>query len=852
MSILDTPDSDIDSGYDHSPKICMCCPTAGPKVGTRGKWDSPIVIVGESPGPQEVKQRKPFVGNGGQLIEQSWPKDLGFDFEDCFFTTAMQCFSHGKDKDDSKRLKAAHCCQSRLFEQIGLAPRKMILAFGKYAGISLLRDDNFKVMSQRGVVRDIIHPGREGESTKLVHVLHPAFLLRGMGSLGHFKQDIRRGVEIALGSQGRKYNDPDYHQLSSASQVQELIDYIREIHVATKERVKAGTDIETTGFSWFRDRILCIGIFIHGIDKETDNIGYVIDWDRILLEWKAAGINIEGVNGARCVRGKEIPDPCAASPLYAKTKELLEMPEIDFIWQNGKFDIKFLVFENIRTRIDDDTFLCSYTLDERPGNHGLEEIAKNRLGAPEYKDEIQKYLPKKGASYEYVPKPVLWKYLARDVKNTHDAFISLRADVAADQHCEKLYTRSLLPYVGMLSRLELRGFYVDIAHVQDNDTYLLNEIELAQARVSEAAGEFINPNSPQQVAAYLFDKVGMKLKGKRPEGTAKEILDKLYEENQHPVLKAIRDYRKVVKAHSTYIKAVFKFIAADGRVHSTYNPCGSTTGRLASSEPNLQNIPRDPRIRRMYRSSQDFDHPRILVEGDYNTAELRGLAALSKDPTLTEIFLDDKRNLHDEVSVEMYGPDFTGDQRIRAKAINFGIPYGREAFSIAEEFNITPSEAQRLIDRWFATFPGARDFINKCREAPTNGQTLVTAFGRKRRPGVVSDEILKGLKNEFANYFMQSTINDFTLQSACEMEYELERLDSFFVNLIHDAVIVDAPRAAYKEVKALIQKYMEHVPTKWITTPIAFKADIKAGTHWGELVKEEKFETALLEGKFND
>lgn len=828
--------------YSHEPRLCLCCPTAGSKVGTRGNWKSPIVLVGEGADATGLKSGKPFMGPAAKLIVQSWPKDLGLDIEDCFYTTAAQCFI--SSKDPVRQQKSINCCRDRLFEQIGAAPRKIILAFGKWAGISLLRDDNFKIMTQRGVVSTIRHPGREGETCKIIHIMHPAQLLRGQGNLKQFQQDLRRAVEFALDMETRVYIDPDYNELGSAERIQELIDYIKEINTATEKPVRIGTDIETTGFSWWKDRILCVGLFIHGLDEQSDNVGYVIDWDRILLEWKNAGVNIAGLNTARCIRGKELSDgDKAKSPMYIKLKELLELsPEIaTYIWQNGKFDMKFLRTDGINSRIDEDTYGASYSLDERAGSHGLEEIAKNHLNAPDYKDEIQQYLPKKGASYEHIPKPILWKYLARDVKNTHDAFEVLIKKVHSDANDTKNYERCLKPYMRMLTNVEMNGFYVDTEHVRENDIWLTTEIEAAQARVSEAAGEYLNPNSPAQVSAYLYGKLDLRLKGKTPDGTAKEILDKLYEETKHPVLKAIRDYRTVVKAHSTYIKAIYNYIAPDGRIHSTYDPCRTTTGRLGSSEPNLQNIPRNPRIRRMYRSSMDFDHPRILVEGDYNTAELRGLGALSGDPVLIAIFADPNRSLHDEVATQMYGEGFTGDQRIRAKAINFGIPYGREAFSIAEEFDITVEEAQRLIDSWFAQFPTATEFLRRCREAPTNGQTLITAFGRKRRPGVVSPELLHGLKNEFSNFFMQSTINDFTLQSACEMEYELRKLDSFIVNLIHDAVLIDAPRQAYFEVKKVMQTYMESVPKKWITTPVTFKADIKAGTHWGELIKEEKF-----------
>lgn len=850
-TFVTTPDIDPDFDFDHSPRLCIGCPYSNKKVGTSGKWNSPVVILGESPGVQEMRGGKPFVGPSGDVIRQSWPKDLGFSFEDAFVINSIQCFAPSGTKDPARMYKAVCACSDRVKSLIGAAPRKMILAFGKWAGTSITGIQDFKIMSQRGTINSIVHPGREGETCEVTHILHPAYLLRGQGNLNHFKSDIRRGLSKALGIKGQDdgYTDPEVGQLATVDQIQQLIDYIREIYLKDGKKVNIAADLETTGFNWWKDRILCISLYLKGdveeSDSKGDNIGYIIDWDRILLEWKSQGINIQGLNGARCIKGTEIPleqlygnmghqahiGPfLAGTVLWVKVKELMEMPEVNWIWHNGKFDIKFLRKDGINARIDSDSFLASYALDEKPG-HGLEEIAKNRLNAPAYKGELDKYINKKNDSFEKVPKNILWLYAARDVKNTLGIYESLETDITADKNTNNLYHSILLPVSEMLSWVEMNGFAIDAEFVKENDEALTKEIEAAQLKMSEIVGYWVNPNSPQQVTKLLYDELGLRLKGKRPPDTSKEVLDKLYEETQHPVLKAIRNYRSLVKAHSTYVKAIYKNIFPDGRIHSTYNHCGTKTGRLASSEPNLQNIPRDKRIRRMYCAAPG----KILVEGDYNTAELRALAALSKDEFLTGIFLDDKRNLHDEVSVKMYGDAFTPDQRIRAKAINFGIPYGREAFSIAEEFDISKEEAQRLINEWFATAPQAASFIEKCRNAPSNGQTLVNCVGRKRRPGVVSPEQIKGLMNEFANFFMQSTINEFTLSSACAMMDELKVLDAKIVNLVHDSLLVECLPEQEETVKRIMKYYMEEIPKGLLDTPILFKVDFKVGHHWGLL-----------------
>lgn len=833
--------------FDHRPRACFGCNSTSPKVGTSGKWDSPIVMLGESPGAQELKQRKPFVGPSGQLIEQCWPKGLAeqFSMEDCFIINAMQCFTKAASKDEARMLNSVAACRARVFELIGAAPRKVILSFGRWAAISVMQDLNFKIMSKRGTISQIAHPGRPGETCKVMHILHPAFLLRGQGNLNSFKSDIARGLQEGLGDKVKLtaatgYKMPEVGQLVNAEQVYSLISYIKDIYKETGEKVLVSADLETTGLSFWRNRPLCIGVFINQGEAKEDNIGYVIDWDRVLIEWRDRGQDIRGKNGVECVRGKNVPmfirkelQEGKDNTFYEAIKDLFELPEemVDYNWQNGKFDIKFLWEEGISARHNEDTFLLSYALDERPGGHGLEEIAQNLIGAPNYKDVLQEYLPNKAASYIHVPKPVLWKYLAQDVKNTQEIHPILRERVNDDAVLKKLYERTLVPSSTMLAKIEQRGFYVDLDHVQENDAALLIEIEQAQQTVSESAGYYINPNSPQQVQACLYDDLKLTLKGKRPTDTTKEVLDKLYEETRHPVLKAIRNYRSLVKAHSTYVQAIPKHIDPAGRVHSTYNNGRTTTGRLASEDPNLQNIPRLARYRRMYRASPGM----ILIEGDYNTAELRGLAAFSRDKTLTEIFLDDKRNLHDEVAIERYGPNFTSDQRIRAKAVNFGIPYGREAFSIADEFDMEVSEAQSLIDSWFGKFPEAEIFINKCRNAPLNGQTLVSPFGRKRRPGIVNGEMLKKLQNEFANFLMQSTISDFTLHAAMALQNELLKYGAYIVNLIHDSILVECYPEFREDVIRLMRYYMEGVPKLWLKTPISFKVDFKVGTHWGML-----------------
>ena len=823
--------------FDHSPRFCPNCNLGGARVGTSGVWDSPYIILGEGPGVQELKRRAPFVGPSGELIRESWPKSLEGQeegifpkVEDCFIVNATQCYVAGSTKTPEKIMKAVSICKNRLFELIGSAPRKLILAFGKAANAAIYDDPDFAIMSRRGELNEIDHPGRPGEKVWVMSILHPAFLLRGQGNINHFRRDIRAAFEQVLGITNSVYTVPKHVQLATPESIRALRKYIVDLAAERGKPVDVSADIETTGFLWHTDVQLCNGLYI----DDDKNYGWIIDWDRIRKERLAYAkwIPKKTYKDLSCVHRKK-------NPYFWALKSLLELPPeiVQWCWHNGKFDVKFLRADGIEARVDEDTFLMSYSLDERQGGHDLETLAKNLIGAPDYKRVLDQYLLRKTDNYSVIPKPVLWHYLAQDVKNTAGIQEVLYSKVQKVPALHRLYRHSLIPASEMLTQVEMYGIQVDLAFVNENNVAYNKELEEIQQEASNLAGYWFNPNSPQQVQRLLYDELKLLYKGKRPPDTSKEMLDKLFE--LYPdvkVLKTIRKYRRTVKMLGTYITAVYKHLAPDGRIHTTFNLGKTTTGRLASSDPNIQNVPREARIRRQYCASLG----RILVEGDYNTAELRCLAAYSKDEFLTGVFLDDTRNLHDEVSIKMYGPNFTPDQRIRAKAINFGIPYGREAFSIAEEFEISREEAQRLIDSWFEQAPGAAAFIEKCRRAPANGQTLTTVFGRKRRPGVVAPELLKKTQNEFANFFHQSTISDFTLLSACRMLPELKAINAHIVNLVHDSIITECDPKDKDLVRAIMAKHMEGVPKEFIKTDIIFSVDFKYGTHWGLLSKWDK------------
>lgn len=785
------------------PDRCELCPQRTPTVGYSGPPDAPFVIVGESPGAQEVAFKEPFVGDSGKLLRRAFPKDT--DEKQIMFTNAIQCLPKGKDV--KKLAECCRACHSRLIEEVAAHPRKVILAVGNGALWSLTGDYTLKITQEHGKVfkSPLAEKG-------IVAAYHPAFVLRG-ANYKIFREDVHYAFHLMDG--GLKVPDEYSYAI-----VKPCESYKAFLHQLLKDKRYVGADIETSGLNPRRDRVLCLGL------NCGSNVSYVIPWSSLFL--------------------------------YV---DLFDDPDIKWIWHNGKFDAAFLNNLGIPARVDEDTMLLSYAINEIGGIHDLESIASRLLGAPDYKDKVKPYIQKGDRGFESIPEDILYKYrLAPDCGHTLKSWQILRRQVSQDEHLDKLYKRILLPASEMLRHVEARGFYVNQDQLQRNfDHYEGNPAKeitgvvpgLAaeiNRHVQEAGYTDINPNSWQQVSRILYDVLGLRNKYKS-RSTAEDILK--LNEPHHPITDALLKYREVAKAYGTYVKGLARHIEADGCIHSTYKIHGTRTGRLSSSDPNLQNIPRDPTLRSTFGARPGH----ILLEFDLDQAELRCLAALSGDPNLCHIYETEGLSLHREVSDWLWGNNWKdryaiGEEEggktdpvflqayteyMRTKALNFGIVYGRTGPSIAEEFKVSLSEADSWIAKWFTRFPKAKEYIDACRRAPTQGKTLVTPFGRKKRFGAVSFGRIHSLQNEAANFPHQSCASDITLYTGIKTYKELEKLAAYIVNLVHDSLVVECPNEpkTIQAVRDIVEPEMVRSPIEWGLDRIPFKTDCKAGTQWG-------------------
>jgi len=794
---------------------CESCYFKSPQVGNRGDETSPFVIVGESPGIMEVHFKKAFTGPSGKVINEILERcGVHGLSQEPYYVNAIHCLPR-KVKDpkvnQDKLVKACLACRPRLMEDINKHPRKVILALGNAALWSLTGDYGLKITQARGKLFE--SPLAE---VGVVACVHPAYLLRGKGNFIQFERDVKYAIDLAKdGNDAMKTpNGSTYRILDTEDLVQKFID---ELQVMTEDQVIA-SDIETTGFKFNADRILVAG-FQHK------------------------------------------PGLVTLIPAHLLRKEIWET-KAKWVWHNGKFDIKFLRHAGYKAAtVHEDTMLMSYSLNERTGVHDLDQVASDWLGSPNHKHMVAQYITgkvteiidgkpvKRSRNYGDIPWDVLCRYTAFDLSDTYQLYFKMRPVVAADKHSEKLYTKSLIPASEYLAGIEMYGMYVDKDQVNSNATKLLAEIGKLEEEINQIAlsvmGVTINVRSSQQMRKLLYGYMELAPISASTDKKTIQLLTKKWPRS--PVLKLLAKHRVAQKGYSTYVKAIWKSITSDGKVHTTFKLHATATGRLASADPNVQNTPRNPYLRGQYLPMPG----RAILEVDYSQAELRSLAVLSNCSALCAVF-EQGLDLHVELSTFLFGKDFTKEDKMKAKTVNFGIVYGREAPSIAEAFGVTVQEAQRWIDGWFERFPGAAAYITKCRNAPQFQQTIITVFGNKKRPGVVAFEKLKDFQNEAANFPHQNIASMLNLHAGIKLQPILrDQYDTHIMNTVHDCIVTDIPfditkpieSSQYvKNVAAIMKSVMENESKLWGLDRIPFKVEPEFGFRWGSVMKFDEIE----------
>lgn len=604
-------------------------------------------------------------------------------------------------------------------------------------------------------------------------------------------------------------------------------------------------DIETRRVEWEDNKLLAIGF------ATDENTCYAI-------------YNIP-IDGARYEGPYVAPD--MYSEIWRVLQELLNDPYLNFIWHNGKFDCGRLNYLcNLNARIDDDTMLMHYcAINEKRGTHGLKDLGQLYLQAPAWDDELDRIKKEwcrinkvklADFMYDYIPTSVLIPYMQRDCIATMRLKRVFKRLGRKD--ADFIY-RKLIEASNVYMRVELAGMRIDIDYLEDLEYELEKDLEKAGKHLDEVAARIWNPlayaektkakvkpnekfniKSPKQLKWMLEEVLGYPVPS-----TDAATMDMLLEEVENGVitnpiakdfLEAIGVVRKGSKYMDTYVQGFREAMCRDFRIRGTFNLHGTETGRLSSSNPNMQNIPRDKRIKNLMCATPG----KILLQLDYSQAELRVLAMLSGDEWLTQVYLDGK-DLHDAVAADMFGPNFDKEQRVMAKTINFGIAYGRGPGSLAQTFKKSMSEARAIIDKWYKPMPKVKEWINNRRLMAGRGDACVTPFGRERH-FVVTNENLNHVQNEYINTPIQSIASDFTMFSLIEIDNWLHQEGlqdkAAIITTVHDSIIleIDDDRELVDRCAESCTKIMAETPGKYIPgCPVPFKADAEIGYAWGKL-----------------
>ncbi|HTF56868.1 MAG TPA: DNA polymerase I [Planctomycetota bacterium] len=522
-------------------------------------------------------------------------------------------------------------------------------------------------------------------------------------------------------------------------------------------------------------------------------------------------------------------------------RPILEDPERRIVGQNIKYDALVLSRHGVEVAsIAFDTMVASYLVNPDQGPHNLASISRNYLGHDMilYEDVVGRGA--KQTTFDQVPIDQ-----ARDYSG-EDADVVFRLVPMLQERLEKDGLSDLmrdveLPLIGVLLDMERTGVRIDAAVLQKLSREFSTRMRAAMDEVHRLAGETFNLDSPKQLQRILFQKLGLKPGRKTKTGLSTDVavLEKLAAD--HPLPDKLLEYRQLAKLRSTYVDALPAMIHPEtGRVHTSYNQAVAATGRLSSSDPNLQNIPIRSPEGRLIRTAFVPAPGALYVSADYSQIELRVMAHLSADPRMTAAFLEN-RDIHRATAAEIFEVDpaeVTDDQRRKAKEINFGILYGMSAGGMAQRLRIDHKTAQDFIARYFGRYARVKEFIDQSLETARKTGYVTTALGRRRYvPGLASkNAVIRNPSERIAvNAPIQGTAADIMKLAMIGVWRRLrsEKLRAKMILQVHDELVVEAPEGEAEAASALLREEMERA----FPMSVPLKVSLSRGGTWAELEK---------------
>lgn len=524
-----------------------------------------------------------------------------------------------------------------------------------------------------------------------------------------------------------------------------------------------------------------------------------------------------------------------------RLRPILEDPEIEKCGQNIKYDIVVLRSVGIELRgVCFDSMVASYLLRPERRGHGMDALARDLLNYETI--PISELIGKgrKQISMLDVQLDRLAEYAAEDADVTWRLYEDLSAKIEASP-VKPLFEDVEMPLVGVLADMETIGVTIDSDRLKETSVQLGGRIAELEAEIHGVAGREFTVDSPKQLSEVMFDEIGLRVvkKTKTSRSTDASVLQTLAAETEHPLPNLVLEYRELSKLRGTYLDPLPDFVSPrTGRLHASFHQAVAATGRLSSSDPNLQNIPiRTEQGRQIRKAFISCDADHVLLTADYSQIELRILAHLCSDSGLIEAFKSDQ-DIHTFVAAQIFGvdqEDVTREMRSRAKAVNFGIIYGQGAFGLSRSLGITRREASDFIDSYKERYPGIVTFMAECVQAAVSDGEVSTILGRRRPiPEVQSrNNNTRSLGERLAiNTVVQGSAADMIKVAMINISRKIrqENLDLKLLIQVHDELVFEAPRP---EVGAMAEMVSDEMMNA-MKVDVPMKVDVSWGDDWFE------------------
>ena len=574
---------------------------------------------------------------------------------------------------------------------------------------------------------------------------------------------------------------------------------------------------------------------LFALDTETDNLDY--------MAANLVGISFALENGEAAYLPLQL-DYLGARKTLEKTtalallKPILENPAIQKVGQNFKYDLTIFARNGIDVQgVAFDTMLESYVLNST-GRHNMDDLAKRYLGHQTISFEEIAGKGKNQLTFNQIPLEKAAEYAAEDADVTMKLQQVLWEKLSKEPTLEKLFKEMELPLLGVLSRMERLGVLIDSDALFLQSNEIANRLSELEEQAYVLAGQPFNLASTKQLQEILFDKLGLPVIQKTPKGapsTNEEVLEELAFSHELP--KVLVEHRGLSKLKSTYTDKLPQMVNSQtGRVHTSYHQAVTATGRLSSSDPNLQNIPirneEGRRIRQAFIAREGF----TVVAADYSQIELRIMAHLSQDQGLINAFTQGK-DIHRSTAAEIFGvalDEVTSEQRRNAKAINFGLIYGMSAFGLSRQLGIGRADAQSYMDLYFKRYPGVQTFMHDIREKAKAQGYVETLFGRRLYlPDINSSNGMrrKAAERVAINAPMQGTAADIIKRAMIQLDQKLQNdPDIAMIMQVHDELVFEVRSEKVEFFREQIKQHMEAAAE--LVVPLI--VEVGVGQNWDE------------------